>query len=193
MGWANTASGLDAFAGGNKSVASGASSVALGDAAQATGDLSTAIGAQARATGANSVALGSGSVATDANTVSVGSSTQQRRITNVMDGIAPSDVATVGQLNGLDGRLNVLNGRLNAVTHRADAGAAAAMAVAGLPQAFRPGKGMIGVAIGHWRGETAFAIGASKVFDDGHTVFRAGATFDHRGSGSANAGIGWQF
>jgi autotransporter adhesin len=67
------------------------------------------------------------------------------------------------------------------------------MAVAGLPQAFRPGKGLVGMAIGAWGGQTAFAFGASKIFGDGRTVFKAGASFDSRGSGGANAGIGWQF
>ncbi|MGZ5986353.1 MAG: hypothetical protein ACXWK7_15580 [Caulobacteraceae bacterium] len=31
------------------------------------------------------------------------------------------------------------------------------------------------------------------MFDNGHTIFKAGAAFDGRGSGGANAGIGWQF
>jgi len=182
VGWANNASGLDSFAAGNKSTASGASSAAIGDNAQATGDLGVAIGARASATGTNSVALGADSVAADSDTVSVGSSRAQRRITNVADGIAPSDAATFGQLQlGFDTE-----------RRRANRGAAAAMAVAGLPQAFAPGKGLIGVAIGTWRGETAFAVGASKVFGD-RIVFKSGASFDSHGSGGFNAGIGWQF
>jgi len=67
------------------------------------------------------------------------------------------------------------------------------MAVAGLPQAFTPGKGMVGIAIGSWGSETAFAVGASKVLGDGKVAFKVGATFDGRGTGGANAGIGFQF
>ena len=149
VGWANTASGLDSFAGGAKSVASGASSMALGDAAQASANQAVALGAGASATAANSVALGSGSVASEADTVSVGASGATRRITNVADGTAFTDAATYGQLlTGLD-----------AVSRRGDAGSAGAMAVAGLPQAVTPGKGLVGVAIGSWRGEAAFAVG----------------------------------
>ncbi len=81
---------------------------------------------------------------------------------------------------------------LDTVGRRGDAGSAAAMAVAGLPQAFAPGKGLIGVAVGSWRGQEAFAVGASKVFGE-DTVFKAGAAFDSHGDGGFNAGIGWQF
>ena len=182
VGWANTASGVDSFAGGNKSFASGASSVALGDVAQAIGDFSVAIGNHATAQGAGSVALGSNSVATGPNTVSVGSATLQRRITNLAPGVAPTDAATVSQLGAGFGDL----------ARRADSGSAAAMAIAGLPQAFTPGKGMVGVAVGSWRGEQAFAFGASKAFGD-KVVFKAGASFDTQGDGGFNAGVGWQF
>lgn len=190
VGWANTASGVNSFAGGNRSLASGASAVALGDQAQATGDLSMAIGSQARATAANSVALGAGSVASEVDTVSVGTATVQRRITNVAAGVGANDVATFGQMQS---GFTVLNERIDRLDVRADRGAAAAMAIAGLPQAFRPGAGMIGAAIGTWGGEAAFAFGASKVLDDGRTVFKAGATVDSKGSGGGNAGVGFQF
>ena len=183
VGWANTASGVNSFAGGNKSVSSGASSVALGDQAQATAD--------------NSVALGSGSVAGEANTVSVGSAANPRRVTNVAAGTTTSDAATFGQLQAglgaVAGQFADFDQRLSTVARRADAGTAGAMAIAGLPQAFTPGKGMVGLAVGTWRGTSAFAFGASKAFDDGHAVFKAGAAFDSRGSGGVNAGVGWQF
>lgn len=187
VGWANNASGLDAFAGGNKSVASGISSVAVGDVAQATGEGAVAIGRAATAQGANSVALGSGSLATDADTVSVGTDAFRRRITNAAAGTGANDVATFGQVQA---GFAAVDARLSA---RADAGAAAAMAVAGLPQAFTPGKGMVALALGTWRGETAFAVGASKVFEGGRIAFKAGATFDGHGGGGVNSGIGFQF
>jgi autotransporter adhesin len=163
--------------------------VALGEVAQAPGDNSVAIGKAATAQAANSVALGAGSVATQANTVSVGSDTQQRRIVNVAAGTQASDAATFGQLQS---GLGALSGRIDLIDRDADAGTAAAMAAAGLPQAFTPGKGMVAMAVGTWRGETAFAVGASKVIDS-HVAFKAGASFDSRGSGGVNAGVGWQF
>jgi autotransporter adhesin len=45
------------------------------------------------------VALGAGSVADQANTVSVGSADQQRRITQVAAGTAPTDAANVSQVD----------------------------------------------------------------------------------------------
>ncbi|WP_244847210.1 YadA-like family protein [Caballeronia sp. SL2Y3] len=64
----------------------------------ATGKNSIAIGGNASATAENAVALATNAVADQANTVSFGNSTDKLRITNIADGIADSDVATVGQL-----------------------------------------------------------------------------------------------
>ncbi|WP_369040353.1 ESPR-type extended signal peptide-containing protein [Stenotrophomonas maltophilia] len=62
-------------------------------------------GAAAQATSQSSVALGINSVANGLNTVSVGNADTGlvRRITNVGDGTARSDAATVGQMNDLVG------------------------------------------------------------------------------------------
>ncbi|MCA8277918.1 hypothetical protein LGN17_36205, partial [Burkholderia sp. AU30280] len=62
-------------------------------------------GVAAQATALNAVALGLGSVANEINTISVGNSSTglTRRITNLADGNAASDAATVGQVNALVG------------------------------------------------------------------------------------------
>ncbi|MCA8003185.1 YadA-like family protein [Burkholderia metallica] len=62
-------------------------------------------GTAAQSTALNAVALGLGSVANQINTISVGNSATglTRRITNVADGNAPSDAATVGQVSDLVG------------------------------------------------------------------------------------------
>jgi len=187
--------------------ATGSDAVAGGFGAVASGDHATAIGANSSATGKNSVALGYGS--TDgglANVVSVGSVGGERQITNVAAGTRTTDAVNVGQLNqGLadtlkqantytDSRLNALNYDLGKARRSADAGTASALAAAGLPQAFTPGAGMIAGAMGVWRDETAFAIGLSKAFNDGHTVVKGGGTFTSRSSTfGANVGIGYQF
>jgi autotransporter adhesin len=93
-----TASGTDSVAVGNGSTASGDQGTALGTTATASGTGSTAIGDGAQATGDNSVALGAGSVAGDADTVSVGSAGNERKITNVAAGTAPTDAVNVSQL-----------------------------------------------------------------------------------------------
>ena len=89
----------------------GQDAIALGNAAKAAVLNSVALGKSARSSGQNSLALGSSSVAADDNVVSFGhlandldasdvayGSVQTRRLVNVSDGVANSDVATVGQL-----------------------------------------------------------------------------------------------
>ena len=76
----------------------GVGGTAVGAFTKADGEGSTAVGAQASASADNSVALGSGSVADEENTVSVGSSGNERRITNVANGVNASDAATFGQV-----------------------------------------------------------------------------------------------
>ncbi|MDO4987875.1 MAG: YadA-like family protein [Synergistes sp.] len=95
-GYASTAIGTDANAGGSWSAAFGANA-----AGTVTGSL--ALGGYSNATGSNSVALGSGSVASADNVVSVGGGRMMgstttpatRKIVNVSDGVADSDAATI--------------------------------------------------------------------------------------------------
>jgi autotransporter adhesin len=190
---APSAGGADAVAGGFGAVASGAQSVALGSGASATGR--------------NSVALGYGSLDGGLeNVVSVGYVGGERQITNVAAGARATDAVNLGQMNsGLadtltaanaytDSRLAGMNFDLGQLRRDADAGTAAAMAVAGLPQAFTPGAGMIAGGIGVWRDETAVALGLSKAFRDGHTVVKGGATMTTRSNTfGANIAIGYQF
>ena len=86
-GQAASAGELDAIAFGNNA----------STAAGATGAI--ALGTNASVTAPNSVALGADSVADRANTVSVGSAGAERQITNVAAGTAPTDAATVGQVD----------------------------------------------------------------------------------------------
>lgn len=189
--------------------ASGADAVAGGFGAVASGARSTAIGANAVASGVGSVALGHGS--TDGgrdNVVSVGSEGAERQIANVAAGTRPTDAANLEQMNSAvgnalgsanaytDHHIKALGFNLANVRRDADAGTASAMAMAGLPQAFGEGGGMIGGAIGVYQNETAIALGASKVFNDGRTVVKGGATYVETSRGStfgANVGIGYQF
>ncbi len=87
---------------------------------QANGVNSIAIGGNAQANAINSVAIGTNSVANEANTVSFGDGNGNNlRLTNVANGIADSDAATVGQLKqtGLYGP----NGVKTAVTYDTNA------------------------------------------------------------------------
>ncbi|WP_051453750.1 YadA-like family protein [Paraburkholderia caribensis] len=99
----NLAKGTDKLDFGSTSASfaygQGTDSVAVGGNAIASANGSIALGTNARAATANSVAIGYNSVASAANTVSVGSALNQRRVTNVADGISETDAATVGQVS----------------------------------------------------------------------------------------------
>ena len=158
----------------------------------------------ATSTGTGSVALGQNS--TDggvAGVVSVGGVGSERRITNVGPAVNGTDAVNLSQLqaatnsfttttNGLQNEINQTNFDLNQVRRRANGGTAGAMAVAGLPQAFEPGKSMIGGAVGYWADQVAFAIGVSTIVGD-RTVVKAGGSISQQGVGGFNAGVGFQF
>ena len=124
---------------------------------------------------------------------------------NVAAGVAPTDAVNVAQLNsGLDQTLNKakqytdqqlanITTDLGNVHRDLRAGAAGALAAAGLPQAFEPGKGMLSFAAGTYGGEQAFAIGLSRVMDDARTVVKAGGSLNTRNKAGANIGVGFQF
>ncbi|WP_167530893.1 YadA-like family protein [Paraburkholderia agricolaris] len=146
---AATGSGSMAMGGGSQ--ASGDNSMAMGSGANASGSGSMAMGAGAQASADNSVALGAGSVADQANTVSVGSPGNERRITNVADGKAPTDAVNMRQFQS----------GMGAVARNAYSGVAAATALTMIPEV-DPAKTLaVGVAGGSYKGYQAAAIGAS--------------------------------
>jgi autotransporter adhesin len=124
---------------------------------------------------------------------------------NVAPGVAATDAVNVQQLSdGLsktlasansytDQRLAGISFDLTRFRRDANAGTAGALAAAGLPQAFEPGRGMIAFGAGTYQGQSAFALGLSRVMDDGHTVVKAGASYDTQEHLGANVGFGFQF
>jgi autotransporter adhesin len=200
------ASGVNASAGGNGAVASGAQSLATGNNSRATGAGSTAVGYGSTSSGTSSVALGDGSDdGGEANVVSVGSAAQTRRVTNVAAGLSTTDAVNVGQLNSAmtrtltsanaytDQRISALSFDIREVRRDSEGATASAMALAAVPQPVTPGGRMVGLGVGTWQGESAVAFGASAATDNGRFIVRAGATYNSRGQGGANAGVGFGF
>ncbi|MES9965969.1 MAG: YadA-like family protein [Sedimenticola sp.] len=154
-----------------------ANSIGLGVGADLQGGVSDSVAlgvnSQVQSGASNSVALGQGSVASEANTVSVGSATQQRRITNLADGVAASDASTVGQLNALDSRLS---GRINDLDLRMDSVGAMAAAMSSThaaPQAM--GDTQLAVGVGNYNGSNAIAASLFH-YMDGRTLLSAGVS-----------------
>lgn len=107
-------------------------------------------------------------------------------IKNVAPGVNNTDAVNVGQLRAVEGKL-----------HRADrnlrAGVAGANAAASLPQAYLPGKNMVAVSAGTYRGEGAIALGVSRVSDNGKVVVKLTGNSDTRGNFGAGVGAGYQW
>ena len=123
------------------------------------------------------------------------------KITNVAEGTAGTDAVNVSQLNQALGAIagpntanfTALNNKVNEVAADAKAGTAAAMAVAGLPQAYLPGKSMMAVGGSVYRGESGYAIGYSTISDGGNWIIKGTATGNSRGHYGATAAVGYQW
>ncbi|MFM0109262.1 YadA family autotransporter adhesin, partial [Paraburkholderia rhynchosiae] len=188
-------SGTHSIAAGANARATGVNAVATGANATAAGNDATALGAAANASADSSVALGHGSVADRANTVSVGVTGQERQITNVAAGTQLTDAVNVGQLQqSMDGAVSQAmrhtDDQIRTVRRDGYGGTASALAMAGLPQAILPGRGMIAMAGGTYGGQSALAIGVSQLSDTGKWAYKLQGTTDSRGQFGASLGAG---
>ncbi|MEF3082658.1 YadA-like family protein [Luteimonas sp. SMYT11W] len=211
------ASGNNSVALGNQSQATGAGSTAVGQGAKATATNSTALGQGATASHANSVALGAGSATTvgaqsNYNGAYVGTSSSTgevnvggRTISGVAPGIAGTDAVNVNQLTGgvnqainvanqyTDGRITQIQDDMWSIERGYRGATSSAMAMAGLPQAYLPGKSMLAVGVGGYQSEYGMAVGLSGITENGRYVYRAQASGNTaRDWGfSVGAGIQW--
>ncbi|AMN68054.1 YadA-like family protein [Psychrobacter sp. P11G5] len=118
-------------------------------------------------------------------------------ITGVEAGTNEKDAVNFGQLTALDKKLgdsvNALGYRIGEVEDNANAGISAAMAMSSLPQAYIPGKSMVGGGIASYNGESAVAVGVSKVSDNGRWVIKVNGTADTQGNAGGAIGAGFHF
>ncbi len=123
------------------------------------------------------------------------------KVTNVADGTAGTDAVNVSQLNAALGALHgagnaniaALDAKINDVADTANAGVAQAIATAGLPQAYLPGKNMVAVGGGYYKGETGYAVGFSTISDSGNWIIKATGSGNSRGNFGASIGAGYQW
>lgn len=144
----------------------------------------------------SSVSLGAGAdaptLSVDGDALNVGSKKDNKpvRITNVAPGVKEGDVTNVAQLKGV---AQNLNNRIDNVDGNARAGIAQAIATAGLVQAYLPGKSMMAIGGGTYRGEAGYAIGYSSISDAGNWVIKGTASGNSRGHFGASASVGYQW
>ena len=75
----------------------------------------------------------------------------------------------------------------------ASAGTAGALAMSSLPQVMDGGTRMLAGSFGHYRGETAFAIGLSAALSEGNGVMRMNGSIDTQGYAGVSLGAGFSF
>ncbi|MFG6139229.1 YadA-like family protein [Halomonas sp. B23F22_10] len=120
-----------------------------------------------------------------------------KRVTNVAPGVEATDAVNVGQMQELNQRfaqeINNVHGRINEVEKNANAGSASAIAASTVPQAWMPGKSMVGVGTGTYEGETAISVGVSRLSDNGRFVIQGKVTGDSQSNFGAGIGAGWHW
>ncbi|MGY6236557.1 YadA family autotransporter adhesin [Burkholderia ambifaria] len=163
------------------------------------------IGSTATATGKNAVAVGQGSVADRDNSFSVGAKGNERQVTNVAAGTAPTDAVNVQQLSDnlnaastqakgyTDQRIGQVYNSFNDLKKDMYGGVASAMAVAGLPQPTGAGRSMVSAATSNYHGQQGFAAGYSYVTENNRWVVKASVTGNARSDFGAVVGAGYQF
>ncbi len=120
-----------------------------------------------------------------------------RQIHGVAAGTADTDAVNFAQLKATEANFNQKLGNMdkhiNRVEDNAYAGVAMALATAGLPQAWQPGKSMIAAAAGTYMGEQGYAIGFSHNTENGKWTLKATASGNSQGhfGGTVGAGYMW--
>ncbi|HFZ8573086.1 TPA: YadA-like family protein, partial [Salmonella enterica subsp. enterica serovar Birkenhead] len=109
---------------------------------------------------------------------------------NVGNATRPGDAVNYGQFQQA---FSSLGNQINRVERRANAGAAAAIATAGLTQAYIPGKSMMSMSGGTFQGESSLAIGLSTISDNGNWVLKGSFSSTTRNQTGASIGVGFQF
>ncbi|EPZ99360.1 phage T7 tail fiber family protein [Glaesserella parasuis MN-H] len=117
------------------------------------------------------------------------------RITNVGDGSAEGDIVNVRQLNKVVSSVNTgfnqLSRDIGRVDVNARAGIASAGAMANLPQISLPGKSAISVSNAQYRGQSAYAIGYSRISDNGKWLIRASVSSNTQRDTTIGGGVGF--
>ena len=212
IGESASVSASGAVALGQGAVADRANSVSVGNAGQQRQIVNVAAGsqdndavnlAQLKASQAGTVRYDSnpdGSVNTTQVTLNNGGAATTIR--NVRAGTANTDAVNVQQLNeGVNRAIttsnqytdnwgNQLRNEIGRLDDKASAGVASAMAVAGLPQSYMPGKSMAAIAASSFRGESGFAIGISTITEDGRYVYKISGNSNSKGDVGVTVGAG---
>jgi len=65
--------------------------------------------------------------------------------------------------------------------------------MAGMPQAYMPGKNMLAAGVAGYEGQSAIALGFSSISDNGKWVMKFTGSANSRGNVGVSAGAGFQW
>lgn len=112
------------------------------------------------------------------------------RIQNVGNPINNGDAANKAYV---DSTSRSLRNKINDVDKDLRAGVAMAMAVGNLPQAYMPGKSIVGLSAGTYHGQGGFALGLSHATENRQWILKGAASVDTRGNFGGTLSAGYQF
>ena len=99
----------------------------------------------------------------------------------------------INSVGNVAGAVENLQNRMGKLQDDSEAGTASALAAAGLPQAYLPGKSMIAVSGSTYRGQQGYAVGMSAISDSGNWIVKGTATGNSRGHFGATISAGYQW
>lgn len=134
--------------------------------------------------------VAAGRTATDA--VNLGQ-VQSQLATAMASAQSYTDSRVAAAVGTLGTRLDQVDFDLGELRKDALSGVAGALAFAGIPQTMDPGKALLGGAVAHYRGRTAFAFGFSSGVNDGKAAVKVGGSLDSSGHLGVIAGGGIAF
>ncbi|ALN83161.1 YadA family autotransporter adhesin [Lysobacter antibioticus] len=215
LGNGASATGANSVAIGAGSVASQANTVSIGSAGNERRLVNVAEGVagtdgvnvnQLNRVGASSVQYDKNPDGTvNYNRISLNPAGGGTTIHNVRAGVAPTDAVNVKQLNDgmaktltqanhyTDQRIGDVRKDLHQSNRDARGGTAAAMAMAGLPQAYLPGRSMAAIAGSTYHGESGVAVGVSTISDNGRYVYKLQGSSNTTGDWGMTVGAGIQW
>ena len=119
-------------------------------------------------------------------------------------GVAPGEISSTSTdaINGsqlhsvasdINNRMGSLDNKIDMADKNLRGGVAQAIAAAGLVQAYLPGKSLLAIGGGVYRGEAGYAIGYSSISDNGNWIIKGTASGNSRGHFGASTSVGYQW
>ncbi|WP_249963704.1 YadA-like family protein [Histophilus somni] len=115
--------------------------------------------------------------------------------TGVIRGLKDLDAHATGDMavnkNYVDARNHELRTQLHSVNRESRSGIAGANAAAALPMITMPGKSALAVSAGAYKGQSAVALGYSRMSDNGKIMLKLHGNSTSTGDFGGGVGIGW--